>query len=282
MYLYTCKLKVFTRFRVSTMYYVVTLNFRALSCKRSCHRYCKCFRYFSLFVMPAITFTLYLVVCSAQTVLRTWRRTAATSEVRAMYHSSWRPGLPSGAAGTIFALLHFFFFAMLTCFLRYVFLSTGSPVELYSPLPAVAAKNTPVSQLQRWRQWRRRRGRRIPVWASHYPSEYDKTHDQKWTGGLWTGNPLRETRKLQNQYGLFDMIITINEHNKTTVHSSQWDNLNVLSLFQYNYNNSVIIWYHCKVKDGVQPICLYNTDWDMKLNKCPICNSVTAVNTETM
>lgn len=70
-YIYICNLKVFTFFRVSTMYYVVTLNFRALSCKRSYHRYCKRFRYFNQFVMPVITFSLHLVVCLAQTVLRT-------------------------------------------------------------------------------------------------------------------------------------------------------------------------------------------------------------------
>lgn len=201
MCLYRCKLKVFTCFRVSTMYCVVTLNFRALSCKRSCHRYCKRLRYFSLFVMRAITFTLYPVVCKAQTVLRTWRRTAATSEARTMHHSSWRPGLPSGAPGTIFVLLlFFFFFCTATCFFKVCFFpSTGSPVELYCPLPAVAAKNTPVSQLQRWRQWWWRRGRRIPVWASHDLWEHDKTDAQKWTGRLWTGNPLRETSKFQNQ-----------------------------------------------------------------------------------
>lgn len=100
---------MFTCFRASMMYYVVTLNFPALSWKRSYHRYCKCFRYFNLFVMPTITFTLYLVVCLAETVLRTWKRATATSEVRTMHHSSWRPGLPSGAAGTIFALMQFWF-----------------------------------------------------------------------------------------------------------------------------------------------------------------------------
>lgn len=83
-----------------------------------------------------------------------------------------------------------FGFATWTAGLGCVFPSTGSLVELYGPLPVVAAKNTPVSQLQRWRQWRWRGGRRIPVWASHHLREHDRTHAQKWTGGLWTGNPM--------------------------------------------------------------------------------------------
>lgn len=66
-----------------------------------------CFRYMKSFVFLAITFMLNLVVYLAQTVLWTWKRPPATSQVRTMHHSSWRPGLPSGATGTILASLHF-------------------------------------------------------------------------------------------------------------------------------------------------------------------------------
>lgn len=127
-----------------------------------------CFRYMKAFVLLAITFMLHLVVYLAQTVLWTRRRPPAASQVRTMHHSYWRPGLPSGAAGTLLALFHFWILSCCgwSCWFKMSFSSTGTPVELYSALPVVAAEITPVSQLQRWRQWQWRGGGRIPVWAS--------------------------------------------------------------------------------------------------------------------
>lgn len=102
-------MEILTCFRASMTFSGVTLNFRAPSCRRCYHRYCKCFlccfRCINLFVKMAITLTLRPVAYLAQTVLWTRNRPAAAGEVRTLHHSCGRPGLPPGAAGAVFSSL---------------------------------------------------------------------------------------------------------------------------------------------------------------------------------